>query len=405
MAGPLEGIRVLDWTMWQFGPVAGAMLGDLGADVIKIEERVGGDPARGMVRLLDYLEVRLPAGRNWYFETNNRNKRSLTVDLKKQKGREIIYKLVERSDVFLQNFRKGVAERLGIDYETLSKINPRLIYACGSGYGLAGPEAHKPAFDFSGQARSGLMWIFGQPGDPPLPGTAGVSDQMGATMLAYGVLAALVARERTGEGQLIDVCHLSATMWLIGLSIGSHLLLRKGWPRYDRTHAGNPLWNWYQCKDGKWLILCMVQSQRYWADLCRVMGLEELIDDPRFNDAEPRRQNCVELIKILDRAFATRTRAEWEKALTEGGDFVYQAVQDLEDLEHDPQVIANKYIVDFDHPALGPVKMLNCPVAFSKTPAGIFRSAPEFGENTEEILLELGYSWEDIVQLKDEEVI
>ena len=407
MPGPLHGIRVIDQTVWQLGPMCGSMLGDLGAEVIKIEERVGGDPGRGITHILDYVDVQLPSGRNWYFECCNRNKKSVTLNLKTQKGQEIAHKLIEGADVYLQNMRKGVVDRLGMGYDVLSKINPRLIYASGSGFGPEGPDSHRPAFDYSGQARSGFMYMFGEPGSPPIAGSGGIGDQIGAIILAYGILAALFAREKTGRGQNINVSHLSASMWLMGLSVGSELFFHKPWPRYSRTKTGNPMWNHYQCKDGKWLALTMLQSQRYWPTLCNdIISRPDLVDNPQFSTIEARRSNGAELAKILDDVFAQKTRDEWAQTIKDSGkDLVYESVQDLEDLADDEQVKANNYIVDFDHPALGKIKMLNCPVIFSETPAAIQKEAPMFGENTEEVLLDAGYNWDDIVKFKEEEVI
>lgn len=195
MANLLENIRVIDWTAWQQGPVAGLMLGDLGAEVLKIEEYKRGDPGRGTKRTNDGKRRELPFGRVSYFEINNRNKNSIAINLKKKKGQEIIHQLVGKSDVFLHNFRRESAQKLGMDYQTLSQINSRLIYALASGYGPKGPDRDKPAFDYTAQARSGLMLSFGEPGMPPVYGVGGIADQIGGVFLAYGILAAIVARE------------------------------------------------------------------------------------------------------------------------------------------------------------------------------------------------------------------
>ena len=201
MPMPLEGIRVVDWTIWQQGPVASVMLGDLGAEVIKVEERVGGDPGRGVLRAQGLDLTDRP---NFYFEANNRNKKGITVDLKKPAGVEIVRRLADHADVFVQNFRKGVADRLGLGPAVLRARNPRLIYASATGYGPEGPESGAPSFDYLGLARSGIMLSAGEPDDPPLAIAGGIADQMGAIMLAYGVLAALLAREKTGSRSRCD---------------------------------------------------------------------------------------------------------------------------------------------------------------------------------------------------------
>jgi len=402
---PLEGIRVLDWTIWQQGPVASSMLGDLGAEVIKIEERIGGDPARGMKRIVDLVDCQLPHGRNFYFEIHNRNKKSITVDLKKEKGQKIIYDLVEKSDVFVQNFRRSVRVKLGMDYETLSRVNPKLIFANASGYGPKGPDRNKPAFDYAAQARSGMMFLYSQPGYPPLWGTTGVADQIGAIMLSYGILAALLYRERTGIGQEIDASLMASAMWLQDLDLASVLMYGERIRAPFRSKAANPLWNHYQCGDGRWIVLAMAQSDRYWTSLCQAMGLQELIEDSRFKDADKRHDHSEELISILDRTFTTRPASEWAEIFTQN-EIINQTVQDLEDLQSDPQVTENEYISDFDHPALGKVKMVNHPVQYSKSPVKMRLPAPEFGQHTEEVLLDIcGYDWDKITQLKNEKVI
>jgi len=402
---PLEGIRVVDWTIFQQGPVVTAMLGDLGAEVIKIEERGRGDPGRGIAGVMG-LSPKLPGGRNYYFEANNRNKKSIALDLKKPQAREIVYRLVEKSDVFVQNFRKGVAERLGLDYETLSRYNPRLIYASATGYGPEGPESHRPSLDPVGLARAGFMDAAAPAEQPPIYMQGGIADQMGAIMLAYGILAALVARERLGIGQKVDASHLGSMMWLQSLSIHAFLLMGKELPKWRRDRAANPMFNYYRCADGKWLFLSLMQPDRHWSNFCQAIGRPDLEHDPRFDTADKRRENRSELIRILDGIFATKTCREWIEILSRYPDFIFEPVNSYADLPDDPQVRANDYIVDFDHPVLGKVKMVGVPVKLSKTPGGIRLPAPEYGQHTEEVLLDIcGYSWEDIERFREEEII
>jgi crotonobetainyl-CoA:carnitine CoA-transferase CaiB-like acyl-CoA transferase len=403
MPMPLEGIRVVDWTIWQQGPVCSAMLGDLGAEVIKIEERVGGDPGRGILKMGGLDLADRP---NAYFEANNRNKKSLTLDLKRPEAREIVYKLVARSDVFVQNFRKGVAGRLGLDYASLRGHNPRLVYATASGYGPEGPESGDPSFDQLGLARSGIMLAAGEPDMPPLGIAGGVADQMGAIMLAYGVLGALLARERFGVGQEVDASHLGSMLMLQGLSVSSKLMMGFAFPRTARSRAGNPLWNHYRCGDGRWIALGMLQADRYWKDFCVALGRSELAEDERFADLRARAAHAEECVAILDEVFASRPRSEWLETLRRGGDFVFTIVNSVDDLPEDPQVLANDYVVDFDHPRHGKTKVVGVPVRLRETPGSVRMPAPEFGEHTEEILTGLlDYSWEEVAELRRSDVI
>lgn len=406
--GPLTGLRVIDWTIWQHGPVAAAMLGDLGADVIKIEQRQGGDAGRAMLAFPD-------TGASPYFEVNNRNKRSLAVDLKRPEGVALVRSLVARSDVFLQNFRPAVAEKLGLDYDTVRADNPRLIYAAGSAYGPKGPERNGRAYDLLGQARSGMMY---RPGSDEIGiADGGLADQMGAIMLAFGVLTALVARERHGIGQRVDTSLLGSMLALRGLPLALELMTYNGrtalppWAAnaqtWSRTNPGNPLWNQYQCADGKWIAMAMVQSDPHWPNLLNALGRpEQLVDDARFATHNGRCDNAPACVAILDEVFAAHPRQEWLARLLAVGDMPITAINTTADIATDPQALLNDYVTFFEHPVLGRVKVPGFPVALSQTPAAIRRGAPEFGEHTEDILMEtLGMTWDDITKLREQQVI
>jgi crotonobetainyl-CoA:carnitine CoA-transferase CaiB-like acyl-CoA transferase len=402
MPMPLEGLRVIDWTIWQQGPVASAMLGDLGAEVIKLESKDGGDPGRGLVAIAGTASKRL----NFYFEANNRNKQSLALDLKQPEAREIVYRLAAVSDVFVQNFRKGVADRLGLGANELRSRNPRLIYANATGYGPEGPESGDPSFDHLGLARSGIMFAAGEPDMPPQAIGGGVADQMGAVLLAYGVLAAVVARERYGMGQVVDASHLGSMSFLQGLSLTSRLINGAAFPRVPRARAFNPLWNHYRCGDDQWLALAMLQPDRYWTDFTRALGRPELATDERFATMQTRAGNCEALIQILDSVFASRPRADWLDILRKGGDFIFTIVNSLNDLPQDPQMLANDYIVDFEHPTHGTTQYVGIPVRLSETPGSVRAPAPEHGQHTELLLTDLlGYSWDEVSSLRERGVI
>ena len=403
MALPLEGIRVLDWTIWQQGPICSSMLADMGADVIKIEQTGVGDPGRALGAAGGVSVARA----NWYFESHNRNKRGITLDFSKPEGREVLYALAEKSDVFVQNFRQGVAARLGIDYATLREKNPRLVYASATGYGPLGDESGEPSFDHLGLARSGIMLAAGEPDMPPLGISGGVADQMGGVMLAYGVMTALFARERTGRGQEVNGSHLGSMLFLQGLSVSMKLMAGVAMPRTFRARAFNPLWNHYCCQDGKWLALAMLQPDRYWSDFTRAIGRPELARDERFASLTARAANSAECVAILDAAFASKPRAEWIRILNEDpGDYIFTIVNGVDDLPADPQVIANDYIVTVDHPQHGPTRMVGVPVRLSETPGSVRTPAPELGQHTEEVLTDLlGWDWDRIASLREKGVI
>jgi len=405
MTTPLEGIRILDWTQWQMGTVATAMLADLGAEVIHIEDKKLGDAGRGL-KMARGISIELGNGNNAYFEYNNRGKKGIALDLKKPEGRELIYRLVKESDVFVHNFRQGVPERLGLGYDILSQHNPKLIYAALSGYGPKGPESKEPAFDYLGLARSGIMTSVGEPDSPPASFNGGMADQMGAIMAAYGVLAAVIARERHGIGQKIDVSHLGSMMALQGLTFAFMNFSGQEVPRVERKKSANPLWNHYLCSDDRWLVLGMLQPDRQWPAICKALGIEHLEKDPRFEDQDVRRENCEEIIAIMDKIFITKSSKEWMKILKEAGDVICTPVQDVPDLLDDPQAWANEYLIDYNHKDLGPIKGMGVPVQFSETPGNVKLEAPKFGEHTEMVLLEVGgYTWEEIAALKDKDVI
>jgi crotonobetainyl-CoA:carnitine CoA-transferase CaiB-like acyl-CoA transferase len=401
MTGPLDGVKVVELTQFQQGPVAGMRLGDLGAEVIKIEAKEG-DAARGMMRIIG-ADTGMK-GRNFYFESCNRNKRSIVLDLSAEKGKEIFFELIKNADVFLTNLSIRAPGRLGIDYETVSKINPRLIYAHASGWGREGPDAEALSFDYTGIARSGTMMMCGERDGPPGTLIPGMGDEHGGLICAWAVTAALYAREKTGKGQLVDTSLMGSLIALHGVNFAAPGVLGQEFPRMKRAEAGNPIYNHYKCKDDKWIVIAHLQPDRYWPKVCKAMGLEELENDPRFNTIEARHDHCKELVAVLDEKFATKTRDEWMRVFKEE-EIIYTPVQSAAEVYKDEQAKANNYIIDVDHPVWGKIQMLGFPWDFHDTPAFVKREAPELGQHTEEILLELGYTWEDIAGFKDAEVI
>ncbi len=406
MSMALEGVRVLDLTIWQQGPMASAILADFGADVIKVEGPDTPDPGRSLV-----MYAPRPDAPNAYFQTHNRNKRGIVVDLRHEKGQEVMRRLVQGVDVFIQNFRPGVAERLGLDYPSLRALNPRLIYATASGFGLRGPHAHLPALDPLVQARGGIMSVTGEPDAPPSRTVNGLADQVGAYLLALGVMVALYHRQRTGEGQMVDGSLLQAALAVQSWNINTFLLTGtyggQPIPRISRRLT-SPLWNHYQCKDGRWIQLAMPQLGRYWPVFRRVMQeATGVLLEPEHLSIEWLRfhaPDLLQLIQKLDELFRQRTAQEWLELFRQH-DLLCEVVQDYADLPQDPQVVANDMIVEVDHPTYGRMKMVSTGVNLERTPAAIRRPAPEFGQHTEEVLLEFGFTWEEIEALRREGVI
>ena len=398
MSGPLEGVRVLELAHWVAIPAATAILSDWGAEVIKVEDPRGGDAARGLMGMGIYpfqLEVS-PS-----FEVDNRNKRSMSVNLQEEKGREIVYLLAKKADVFATNFEPSLLRRFSMEYETLRPLNPALIYVSLTGYGPRGPDRDRPGYDFSAYwARSGIMAILGEPQGPPTAARPGIGDHATSLAVAAAVSAALFARQRTGRGQRIDMALLQCALWQVAIDVQAALLGETEVARVSRKAVGNPLGNHYQAGDGRWLQLIMPQADRYWASFCQAIGRQELEQDPRFSSLEKRRENSPALIAILDEVFATKTRPEWGGLLDAHG-CVWGVVQTVREIASDPQVLENQFLTPVEHPRLGKIRLVSSPGRFSETPSAIRAPAPEAGQHTEEVLVELGYSWEDIAQLKD----
>lgn len=399
--GPLSGIRVIEITTFQQGPVAGMRLGDLGADVIKIETKEG-DPGRRHFRTIE-AEFNVK-GYNYYFEHANRNKRGIVLDLKNPHGMDVFLRLIDTADVFLNNMSIAAPIRLGIGPEALLARNPRLIYAHASGWGRKGPSAHSLSFDYTGIARSGLMMAAGEDKTPPSMMLPGLGDELGGLMCAWGVTLALFARERTGKGQLVDTSLMGSVVALLGHLMSGTAMLKQEFPRFVRTNMANPLYNHYRCKDDKWLAIAHLDPDRWWPRVCGALGAEHLIHDPKFSTFAARAANRKELVAIFDGIFAGRTRDEWMKILEEHG-CIYTPVQNIPEVVEDPQVLANDYMIEIDHPVHGHTRTIGFPWDFSATPASWRRKAPELGEHTEEVLLEIGYSREEIAKLREEGAI
>ena len=401
MKGPLDGVRVVEITMFQQGPVAGMRLGDLGADVIKIEAKTG-DPGRGFMKIIGAMAGL--KGRNYYFEHNNRNKRSIVLDLKSKKGMEVFLKLIDTADVFLNNMSIEAPIKLGIGPDILLARNSRLIYAQASGWGRKGPDANELSFDYTGIARTGMMMSCGERGTPPTQILPGIGDEIGGLICAWGVTAALYAREKTGKGQVVDTSLMGSLIAMLGFIMAAPAILGQQFPREIRAEAGNPLYNHYRCKDDQWIAIAHLDPDRYWPKICKALGIENLQNDPMFNSIQARGRNARELVAILDQRFVSKPRDEWIQIL-KGEGCIFTPIQTPLEVSNDIQAIANNYFINVQHPEWGRTKMVGFPWDFSETPASWRREAPAFGQHTKEILVELGYNSGDIANLKEEGVI
>jgi crotonobetainyl-CoA:carnitine CoA-transferase CaiB-like acyl-CoA transferase len=404
MAGPLEGIKVLDFSIAVAAPFGGTMLADMGAEVIKIE-RVQGEAQRlglpaGMDDKLDTsVVVKLPDTPSWM--AFNRGKKDLAIDIRTEKGKEVVLKLAKETDVVLQSFRPGVAERLGIGYEDISKINPRVIYCSFTGYGQSGPVAHRAGGDMWSQAMSGIVSLIGYPGGAPQMLPFPACDHVGGMLVAYAVMTALFARERTGQGQAVNVNNLDAALYLQFSGFADYLTTGKMPLKAGRSY-GAPPFGPFRAKDGD--VLTIFGTGPMWPDFCRLVGAPELADDPRFKTDEARYENREEIGRLLDEAFSHKTRAEWQQLFREARMRCDPCLTYEEICAH-PQLKENEMIYAAEHPARGKVQMLGLPVKLEKTPGRPQGPSPMLGQHSEEILLRLGYSRADIESMEAEGVI
>jgi crotonobetainyl-CoA:carnitine CoA-transferase CaiB-like acyl-CoA transferase len=397
MSGPLAGIRVVEVAQWWFVPAAGAVLADWGAEVIKIEHPVGGDPQRGLV-----TSGLIPntGGVNFMVEQSNRGKKSIAIDLAKPEGLELLHRLIAEADVFLTNFLPAARRRLRIDVADVQRVNPRIIYARGHGQGARGPDAEKGGYDAASfWCRGGIANALTPAGArAPIMQRAAFGDSTGAMTIAGGIAAALLKRERTGEPSVVDISLLGTAMWVLAPDIIATKLMGSDMPSFDRKGAPNPIVNSYRTKDDRWLFLNMLQPDKFWADLCRHLDRPDLIGDPRFADGMARFQNREACVSELDAVFASRTLDEWRAKLADV-EGVWAPMQSAREIPDDPQALANGYLPELETAEGKRFNLVASPVQFDETPTAL-RRAPEMGEQTEEILLALGLDWEAIAALK-----
>jgi len=388
---PLAEISVLDLTRLLPGAVATMMLGDFGADVIKIEEPGSGDPARQ-----SHAGIKQPDA---YFLATNRNKRSIAINLKQPAGRGIFLELVEDADVVVEGFRPGVMDRLGIGYETLKEINPRLIYCAITGYGQDGPYREKAGHDVNYISIAGLLGVTGMKDGPPLIPGVQIADLAGGSMQAViGILLALQARQRTGEGQMVDISMMDGAMAMMYVPFAAYLANGTQPQRSAEGLSGRyACYQVYQTKDGRYLALGALEP-KFWINTCRVLGREDLIDKQFVDDAQ------IEAIGALAEIFRAKTADEW-LAVFADIDTCFTLVKDLAEMIEDPQVKHRRLIAEIDHPSSGRIKQIAPTVKLSATPGEMRTPPPVLGEHTREIMKELGYSDELITKLSRDGVI
>lgn len=388
--GPLQGIKVIELCHVMAGPVCGLMLADMGAEVIKVERMPNGDDTRRTVppKIGDEAAA---------FMMMNRNKRGIAVDLKTEAGKKILYRLLETADVVTENYSRGTMERLGLGYETLREKNPRLIYCAISGFGRSGPYADRGGFDLIAQGMSGLMSITGEgPGRPPVKVGAPVTDITAGILGAMGILAALHARHQTGKGQMVDTSLFEAgivqTFWQSAIALATGIAPGP----MGSAHPLNAPYEAFETKDG-WINLGAA-NQATWLRTLQLLERSDLDEDHRFKEASGRLLHRIALTQELALEFKKRTSAEWLAAL-EQAKVPAGPVFDVLQMHADPQTQAREMIVEVNHTAIGRVKTLGAPVKFSATPGGVHRSAPIFGEHTNEVLREYGFSPEEINEM------
>ncbi|MAG33608.1 MAG: hypothetical protein CL908_22245 [Deltaproteobacteria bacterium] len=392
--GVLDGIRVIEWASWLSVPSTGSMLGDLGADVVKVEDPIRGDPSRGM------QSGELPGGRGIAYETVNRNKRGMTLNLGDPEGQRLLHRLVSGADVFLTSYSRKLTRSLAADFDTLRQHNDQLVYGYGgSGWGPKGPQSARRAYDVLMQGISGMMWSTGDARSGfPETVAGGPIDMASGMSLGYAVLAALFARERGAGGQEVTSSLLGIALHLQALNVNTTLWTGKPIDRFTDTF-GSPMLAYYRCADSQWLIFCEPQLERHWPEFCAALDLDREQADAALAAGTTR--------PLLDEQVGRHSRDYWLTRFEElGCRFAHGPVNTMEEATATIQVLANQFVTDLDHPTLGPSRTLGFPVSFSESECSIRRPACDFGEHTEEILLEsCDVSWDDIASLKKRGVI
>ncbi len=395
MAGPLTGIKVLSFGRVLAGPFAAMMLADLGADVIKIEDRKKGDMARNNGPFIEDISS--------YFLSVNRGKKSMTMDLRHEKAKEIIKKLIQKMDILVENFRPGIMKKMGLEYTAVKKLNPHIIYLSISGFGQHGPYSHKPAFDMVAQGMGGTVSITGEPNRPPVRVGYSIGDMGAALFAVSATLAALYERERSGEGQHIDVAMLDSQVALCENACARYFATGEVPEPIGSRHPIITPFQVFPTQTDEMVVIAFGHEE--WEKLCSVIGREDLIADERFKTVADRTGNHALLEPILCEVFQTRPRNEWLSIFERAG-LISSPVNNIEQVVKDPHVRAREMIIEVEHPRLGRLDLVGTPMKFSRTPCQIKKTAPDLGEHNDEILKkELNLSMADIEELRKDRVI
>jgi crotonobetainyl-CoA:carnitine CoA-transferase CaiB-like acyl-CoA transferase len=393
--GPLEGIRVVELAQIMAGPTCGMLLADMGADVIKVEKLPGGDDTRS------YSEPSI-AGESAPFMMLNRNKRGIAVNLKTPGGLEVVKRLLADADVVTENYRKGTLEKLGLGYETLQDLNPRLVYCAVSGYGRTGPYADKGGFDLIAQGFAGIMSVTGEPGGPPVKAGTSIADINAGIFAALGIVAALHARSRSGRGQMVETSLMEAAIQQTYWQAAIWFATGENPGPSGSAHLLTAPYQAFPTQDG-WINVGGA-NQSNWERIAKAIGRPELAADPRFATNAERVRNRAELVPLVAERLRTRPSAEWIRELEAQGVPV-GPVNRIGEMLSDPQVAAREMVVEVEHAKAGRVKALGFPVKFSATPGAIERGAPLLGQHTREVLAGLGYDAQRIEALEREGAI
>lgn len=395
MPGPLEGIKVLSFARALAGPYASMLLCDLGAEAIKIEEPQSGDMARQNGPFIQ--------GISSYFLSVNRGQKSITLNLRDDRAKKIIFELVKQVDILIENFRPGVMSRLGLSYEVISRINPKIIYASVSGFGQKGPYKLRPAFDMIAQGMGGTVSITGEPGRPPVRVGYSIGDIGAALFSALAILAALHEQEKSGKGQWIDVATVDSQVALCENACARYFATGEIPKPQGSRHPLMTPFQIFPTKNGYIILITALEED--WRKLCKIVGREDLASDPRFQSHPDRIKNYVTFEPIMNELMSTRTTADWIALLDPAG-IMCGPVNDIAQVVNDPHIVEREMIVEVDHPRVGKLKVVGTPMIFSRTPCKIEKACPDVGQHSMEVFNGmLGISIKEIEDLQKNKVI